>query len=168
RDLRRALAAAGAPFTYCDAAADVQPPSLIPRRHGLRLAVACGVERRLQRLPRADVLEALAPRRLLAVHDQVLQAEVGRVHTDAPRDLVNVRFDRPDALRLARRPHEATGNEVGVNKRRVDAAVGDAVRPGRLIRAADAAVRLERRVGAGVDEVVDLVRGDRAVARHAA
>ena len=52
----------------------------------------------LERLFEADMLELLAPGRLVAVLDQVLEAEAQRVDVEAPGDVVEMAFEREDSL----------------------------------------------------------------------
>src|SRR5690606_9892637 len=73
----------------------------------------------------------------------------------------------PHALGLAGTAHEAAGQVVRVDEGGLDPAVGDDVGASRLQRAADGAARLVRRVGAGVDVVVDGVGDEGAVLLHA-
>ena len=157
-DLGGADAAARRPLADRDAAADVG---------ALGLVVARGVGRGLQRLFALDAVEDDAERGLVALADQVLHAERHRVHAHGARELVHVRLEREDGLRLAGAAHVAARHRVRVDVRRLDARVGDAVGPGGLLRPEDDAAGLVGRVGAAVDEELDVVRGERAVLLHA-
>ena len=113
------------------------------------------------------MLQVLARGGLFALDDEVLAPEVDRVDAEVAGDVVQVRLDREDALRVAGSAHEAARDLVRVDEARLDADVGDAVGPRGLVRAPDGAEGLERGVGAGVDEVLDLVGDERAVLLHA-
>src|SRR5262249_49845933 len=156
-DLDSAFAGPGAALADGDSASD---------EWWLGTAIASRVDRGRECFASANIVQALAESRFVALDDQVLEPELHRIHSDTPRNFVHVRLDREYSLGLARRAHETARDGIGVHERGINARVGDSIRSGGLVGAGDRAIRLECRVRAGIDHVIHRVRSQRSVALH--
>ena len=132
-------------------------------RFGLRLAVAGGADSRAKRVGGAVLREHVPQRRRFAVAREIHQPELDRVDGEGFGDLVDLRLERPQPLRLARPAHVAAGRIVRVDHVLSDPGVGDAVRPASAGDAHEVPGRLVAGVGAAVEDDADVVGDDCAV-----
>ena len=124
-------------------------------------------DRPFERLGRAVALVALAGRTLVAVADEVAEAELDRVEADSPGQHVVVLLDRPAGLRTGRRADRPGRRPIRVDAEGLDVDVRDPVRPGDHHRRDLAEDRRVARVGAAIEQDPGPPREDRAVLRQA-
>ena len=117
----------------------------------------------LQRLERADPLEDLAGRPLVALVDEVAAPELDGVEAEPLGDDVVVLLDGPAGRRPGRRANGARRLGVRVDDINGDVDVRDPVRPDSEHRGHLAEIGLVHAVGAVVDDQVPATGHDRAV-----
>src|SRR5262245_59216221 len=108
--------------------------------------VARGLRHRPQGLMHPHMLEALAGGGLFAVDDEVFKTKLQRIEAKLARDLVDVGLQGKHGLWFAWSTHEAARKTIGVDERRLDPTVWDAIGASRLVIAADNARRFEGRI----------------------
>ena len=108
-------------------------------------------------------LDHLADGQRVASPQRVHATDRDRIHSEGPRDAVQLGLVREHGLHGAESAHGAGGRVVGVRDPRVDLDGGDAVRARRRHRGIEQHERREVRVGAGVGEQLDLLGDDLAV-----
>ena len=105
----------------------------------------------------------MSQRRRFAVAREIHQPELDRVDGEGFGDLVDLRLERPQPLRLARPAHVAAGRIVRVDHVLGDAGVGDAVGPAGAGDAHEVPGGLIAGVGTAVEDDADIVGDDGAV-----
>ena len=127
------------------------------------------LERGLERIAGADVLEMVAVGEMIPVAQEVSPPEVGRIQRELAGDHVHVRLAGEHHLGLAGRAGVTARDVVAVDAERLDQQVRDPVDAGPHPGAAEihARRRLERGVGAAVEERLHATGDDPPVLAHA-
>ena len=156
-DASTRLAAGGSTLVHRDAAS--------VRRRWLRLPPRGRLDRPLERLLGANVLPLLAERCLVALAQQVLHAQIDRVHAQLVGDDVHLRLESEVDLGRARRSGLRTWRVIRINGEVLYADGGDAIHATRLAGAEDDDLRthLERAIGTTAEDRFRVDSHERAV-----